>query len=195
METTEETKTAKAKWQKTKTAHLLRNSESGKYYARLYRDGKEIWKSLKTKSYPVAVAKLAEEAKVVRQAVKLAGTVESGAATVETVAKRYLERERLRQDLKPSMKQYRAQCVGVICKSDLAKLQPKNVTEEDCLQWASRLEYSGTRFNNIVDTLRSVFTLAIENGLTFRNPAERISKRKASRKQLLELPSRESSPP
>jgi integrase len=183
--------TTKTTWQKTKTAHLLRNSESGKYYARLYRDGKEIWKSLKTKSYPVAVAKLAEEAKIVRQSVKQAATVEKGHATVETVAKLYLERERLRQDLKPSMKHYRAQCVGVICKSDLAKLQPKNVTEQDCLRWASRLGYSGTRFNNIVDTLRSVFQLSIENGLTFRNPAERISKRKPSKKKLLELPSRE----
>jgi integrase len=79
----------------------------------------------------------------------------------------------------------------VICKSGLAKLQPKNVTEEACLQWASQVEYSGTRFNNIVDTLRAVFQLSIKNGLTFRNPAERISKRKPSKKQLLELPSRE----
>jgi hypothetical protein len=42
------------KWEKTKTAHLLKNSDSGTYYARLYRDGKEVWKSLKTQVYSVA---------------------------------------------------------------------------------------------------------------------------------------------
>ena len=44
------------KWQKTKTQFLLRNAESGIFYARLYRDGREVWKSLKTDVYSVAVA-------------------------------------------------------------------------------------------------------------------------------------------
>ena len=64
------------KWQKTKTAHLLKNSDSGRYYARLYRDGKEVWKSLKTESYSVAVARLADEQKTLRRAAKVTRTVE-----------------------------------------------------------------------------------------------------------------------
>jgi hypothetical protein len=34
------------KWQKTKTPLLLRNTDPGRYYARLCRDGKKVWKSL-----------------------------------------------------------------------------------------------------------------------------------------------------
>ena len=38
---------------KTKTQNLVRN-RNGRYYARLYLNGKEIWKSLKTEHYSVA---------------------------------------------------------------------------------------------------------------------------------------------
>jgi hypothetical protein len=47
-------------WEKTQTQFLLRNSQSGIYYARLYVGGKEIWKSLRTDVYSVAKARLPE---------------------------------------------------------------------------------------------------------------------------------------
>jgi hypothetical protein len=59
-------------WQKTKTQFLLKNSESGRYYARFYRGKREIWKALRTNVYSVAVARLGEEIKAVKQAVRIA---------------------------------------------------------------------------------------------------------------------------
>jgi hypothetical protein len=39
------------KWRKTKVQFPLKNAESGIYYARLFFNGKEVWKSLKTDVY------------------------------------------------------------------------------------------------------------------------------------------------
>jgi integrase len=180
------------KWQKTRTPHLLKNSDSGIYYAILYRDGRQHWLSLKTTSYSVAQSKLADEIKAHRQTVKTAESVKSGKATVATVAQMFLDGEELRQDLKESMKHYRRQCVAAILKTwpELKELQPRAVTEAMCAKWSAGLEYSGTRHNNMIGTLRMAFDLAIQHGLTFRNPAAELSKRQPSKKRL-QIPSRE----
>jgi len=46
-------------WEKTRLANLVRH-RSGRYYARAYTGGKEVWKSLKTSHFSVAEAKLAK---------------------------------------------------------------------------------------------------------------------------------------
>ena len=55
-------------WQKTRKPNLLRH-KSGRYYARAFASGKEVWKSLKTSHYSVAEAKLAEFLKEHRERV------------------------------------------------------------------------------------------------------------------------------
>src|SRR5215510_1378466 len=51
-------KTSKT-WQKTRLQNLIRH-KSGRYYARAFANGKEIWRSLGTTHFSVAQAKLAE---------------------------------------------------------------------------------------------------------------------------------------
>ncbi len=46
-------------WEKTKVQFLVRH-KSGRYYARLFQNGKETWKSLKTDHLSIAQARLAE---------------------------------------------------------------------------------------------------------------------------------------
>src|SRR5438874_2490620 len=46
-------------WEKTRLQNLVRH-KSGRYYARAFASGKEVWKSLKTSHFSVAQAKLAE---------------------------------------------------------------------------------------------------------------------------------------
>jgi integrase len=185
---------AAKKWKATKIQFLLQNTESGIYYARLYRDGEQIWKSLKTDVFSVAQARLGIEVKSLQQAAKASATVESGRATVETIANQYLEGVRIAVDLKPSMVLYREEIITAILKTwpELKTLTPRLVTVGQCEEWASRhaARYSGTRYNNAVDTLRLIFDEAIEHGLIFRNPMGDIAKRAPSRKHL-ELPSRE----
>ena len=46
-------------WEKSKVQFLVRH-KSGRYYARLFQNGKEVWKSLKTAHLSVAQARLAD---------------------------------------------------------------------------------------------------------------------------------------
>jgi hypothetical protein len=46
-------------WERTRLQNLVRH-KSGRYYARAFAGGKEVWKSLKTSHYSVAQARLAE---------------------------------------------------------------------------------------------------------------------------------------
>jgi hypothetical protein len=46
-------------WERTGHRNLLRH-KSGRYYARAFAGGKEVWRSLKTSHFSVAQAKLAE---------------------------------------------------------------------------------------------------------------------------------------
>lgn len=53
-------------WEKTWRQNLVRN-QSGGYYVRLSLNSKEVWKSLKTKHFSAAKARLAEAQKNYRQ--------------------------------------------------------------------------------------------------------------------------------
>src|SRR6476646_8688817 len=55
MEERKQTKT----WERTRLQNLVRH-KSGRYYARAFAGGKEVWKSLKTSHFSVAQARLAE---------------------------------------------------------------------------------------------------------------------------------------
>jgi hypothetical protein len=53
-------------WERTRLQNLVRH-KSGRYYARAFAGGQEVWKSLKTKHFSVAQARLAEFLKEHRQ--------------------------------------------------------------------------------------------------------------------------------
>src|SRR5438046_5009336 len=55
-------------WERTRLQNPVRH-KSGRYYARAFAGGKEVWKSLKTSHFSVAQARLAEFLKEHRQRV------------------------------------------------------------------------------------------------------------------------------
>jgi hypothetical protein len=55
-------------WERTRLKNLVRH-KSGRYYARAFAGGKEVWKSLKTSHSSVAQARLAEFLREHRQRV------------------------------------------------------------------------------------------------------------------------------
>jgi integrase len=181
-------------WEKTKTQFLLRDKISGRYYCRLYANGKQHWKALGTDVISVARVRLAEHIKDFKGAIRAEQAVEQGKATVELLAQEYLKGVRQAVDIKASTVHYREQLVKAILGSwpELATLQPKDVSEKDCQEWAAKYskEYSPTRYNNSVDTLRQIFQGAIDQGLIYRNPVEKLGKRKPNGKHL-ELPTKE----
>ena len=52
------TASVEQRWEKTRLQYLVRRKASGRCYARLYRDGKALWRSLKTAHSSVAEARL-----------------------------------------------------------------------------------------------------------------------------------------
>jgi hypothetical protein len=72
-------------WETTKTQHLLKNSESGVYYARIKQGGKQVWQSLKTDVYSVAKAKLPGKISELRNAPGAKPGVEKGKISLENL--------------------------------------------------------------------------------------------------------------
>jgi hypothetical protein len=64
---TNSSENTESRWQKTPVANLVRNIQSGNYYARIRVRGKLIWKSLKTDRISVAKMRLSDFHKEERQ--------------------------------------------------------------------------------------------------------------------------------
>jgi integrase len=183
---------SKVKWKQTKVQFLLKDEISGRYYARFWRDGKAVWRTLKTDVVSVAKYRLGEELKAFRSTVKAVKTVESGKGTVEHLAQAYLASVKNDVSIKATTAFYYGQIVQAIFRSwpELKAAQPKDISKTDCESWARRFsdQYSAHRYNNAVDCLRKIFDVAVEQGALYRNPAGTLSKRTPQRKHL-ELPS------
>ena len=74
-------------WQKTKYANLVRNSSSGKYFARFRHNGKLIWRGLDTDILSVAAQRLPDEIKEVKDEQALLASGSDPRITFEAAAK------------------------------------------------------------------------------------------------------------
>jgi hypothetical protein len=95
------------KWKKTKVQNLLKDENSGRYYGRLYANGKQVWKSLGTDVYSVALARLPAFVQETRALASASRTVENGRATVEQMANVYLVGVRNSVNIKATTVHYR----------------------------------------------------------------------------------------
>ena len=185
---------SKPRYQRSKVSHLYLDTKHYVYYAR-GRDahGMDTWRSLSTKSFEIARARVAGKLAEIQNGKALRSTNEAR-ETVGEVAEIYRARIQADVSLKPSSIYYRVQTLNAILRSwpALAQLPPAKVTEDACLQWAKAYQkmVSAGRFNNTVGTLRDVFKVACELDLATQNPALKIGKVKVTRKELT-LPSRQ----
>ena len=178
-------------WVKTVVPNLYRRSDSGRYYARIFRDGKETWKSLKTDTFSVAKQKLRKELAALPSRRKIAN---GSGQTLSDLA--VIRRVEIRKNvkLKRRSKDYYFECLDVIENTfpGFGKTPARAVTAPDCQSWAEQLaeDYGPTRFNNTVGQLRGLFEIGIREELLDRNPARSIEKRSVKPKEL-KLPSQE----
>jgi len=177
-------------WEKTKLQNCVRH-KSGRYYARLFLNGKEIWKSLKTSHFSVAEAKLAELQKEHRE--RKASEVDPGDArmTFGAAATLHLQELEERTSIKRSTRKYWREIHAALLKDwpELAHLELRKITPQMCRRWASIFakNVSGSRFNNSVSLLRHIFNLGKRAGVIFANPAAELERVKVTGKRL-ELP-------
>jgi integrase len=197
-------------WERTNVTNLLRNGQSGTYYARVKVNGKQKWRTLKTKLFSVAKLKLGDVERderaqgMVAAAEALPG---GGETTVERFINIYLTRTKNDPALMPSTKSRREIAVKAILKTwrDLPLRDARRVTPTDCQKWAATAQREGTgfvapkaktvrkgmsasAFNKCVDTLRTIFEIVREHGVAYQNPVEGLSKARMRQKRL-ELPS------
>src|SRR5207253_8523282 len=159
-------------WQKTRKPNLLRH-KSGRYYARAFAGGKEVWKSLKTSHFSVAEAKLAEFLKEHRERRSNGNGEVSGKMTFGEAAAVHLRNLDDNLRIKPRTRDYWRECLAALQKSwpGLSETEIRKITQADCKKWASAYakKASPTRYNNTVAVLRHVLSVAAECGVVSNN--------------------------
>ena len=169
-------------WQKTRKPNLLRHN-SGRYYARAFAGGKEVWKALKTSHYRVAEAKLAEFLKDHRERISNGNGEVSAKITFGEALKIHQQNQSDDVTIKPTTRHYWNQIFVAPLKSwpGLRDREIRRVTKANCKEWARafRKVASPTRYNNTLAGLRKAFNMAIEAGID--TPAETLSTRARAR--------------
>jgi integrase len=177
-------------WERTRLQNLVRH-KSGRYYARAFAGGKEVWKSLKTSHFSVAQAKLAEFLKEHRQRIGNGNSEVSAKMTFGEAAAIHLQNLNDNYGIKPLTRHYWGQRLAALQKSwpGLNETEIRKITQANCKQWASTYAKtaSPTNYNNTAALLRHVLNVAIEAGVIYSNPAAGL-KRAAIRGKEIALP-------
>ena len=178
-------------WERTLLQNLVRH-KSGRYYARAFAGGKEVWKSLKTSHFSVAEARLAEFLKEHRERRSNGNGEVSAKMTFGEAAAIHLRNLDDNLRIKPRTRQYWRQRLAALVKSwpSLNETEVRKITQADCKKWASAYAKtaSPTNYNNTVAVLGHVLDVAIEAGVIYGNPAATL-KRAAIRAKEIALPS------
>jgi integrase len=177
-------------WERTRLQNLIRH-KSGRYYARAFAGGKEVWKSLKTSHFSIAQAKLTEFLKEHRERVSNGNGEVSAKMTFGEAAAIHLRNLNDNLQIKPRTRDYWRECLAALQKSwpGLNETEVRKITQADCKEWARAYgkTVSPTRYNNTVSVLRHVLNVAVEAGVIYSNPAAAL-KRAAIRGKEIALP-------
>src|SRR5213596_2535258 len=146
-------------WERTRIQNLLRH-KSGRYYARAFAGGKEVWKSLKTSHFSVAQAKLAEFLREHRERVSNGNGEGSAKLIFGEAAAIHLRNVDDNPRIKPSTRKYWRECLAALQKSwpGLSETEIRKITQADCKKWANTYAKtaSPTNYNNTAALLRHI---------------------------------------
>jgi integrase len=177
-------------WKRTRLQNLIRH-KSGRYYARAFAGGKEVWRSLKTSHFSVAEARLAEFLKEHRARRKNSNGEVSAKMTFSEAAAIHLRNLDDNLNIKPRTRDYWREVLAALVKSwaGLNETEVRKISQADCKKWANAYAKSAspTRYNNTLAVLRHVLNVAVETGVIYSNPAA-IVKRAAVRGKQISLP-------
>ena len=174
-----QTQTAKKNgtWTKTRLKNLLRH-KSGRYYARAYVGGKEVWQSLGTAHFSVAEPKLQKFLEQYRSVRRRGATIASAKMTFGEAARIHAENLDRNVKIKQRTRDYWGETLKALYKSwpELRDTQLRNIRETDLEKWAG--EYaktaSATRYNNTVHLLRHVLKVGVTAGVLAYNVASAL---------------------
>jgi integrase len=180
----------KKTWAKTRLQNLLRH-KSGRYYARAFAGGKEVWKSLKTSHFSVAEPKLTTFLKEHRARRRNGNGEVSAKMTFGEAAAIHLRNLDDNLNIKARTRDYWREVLAALVKSwpTLSETEIRTISQAACKKWANAYAKtaSPTRYNNTLAILRHVFNVAVEAGVIYSNPAA-VVKRAALRSKRISLP-------
>lgn len=199
------------RWERTNVTNLLRNRQSGTYYARVKVNGKQKWRSLETSVFTVAKLRLGDAEKAIRSQALVANAAGETGSVPETTVGRfiaaYLARLANNSRLAASSKARAGDSVKTLIKTwpELPDRDVRRLTPSDCQAWASHALREGTGFvapnartkrkgmspsslNKCIDALRAILEIARTQGMAYDNPATTVTKA-PKRQKRLELPS------
>ncbi len=184
--------TVEAKKTTPRKTQNLHQQKSGIYYARLYVDGKEIWKSLRTRSKSVAIEKLAEHTKKVKAVRSSGKRLFDGKMAFKDLARLYEASLKSDEEVAPNTILYKLNGLKALLKSwpELAETNVRSVTPTMCIEWAERFRkgkahvphgatttmrnskgVSASKFNSSLIALRGCFDIATKENAVWSNPA------------------------
>jgi integrase len=169
-------------WERTRIQNLLRH-KSGRYYARAFAGGKEVWRSLKTRHFNVAEKKLAEFLRDHRERRERQSNGDgevSAKMTFSDAAAIHLRNLDDNLKIKPGTRDYWRQRLTALVKSwpGLNETEIRKITQADCKKWASAYgkKVSPANYNNTVALLRHILNVAVEAGVIYGNPAAAVKR-------------------
>lgn len=198
------------RWERTNVSNLWKFATTGGYYARVKVNGKEKWRSLKTKVFGVAKLRLTdferEERIKGKRSAEAATVIEGGRCGI--LLNHYLADLRLSTSIKGSSKVRIETASKALGKTwpGFAGADVRQITSTQCKEWAVRAQTEGTKFtppltkakpqkgmspsafNQTLTVLRGVFALAVKLGLIYVDPSEEIARMTPTKKRLA-LPS------
>jgi integrase len=169
-------------WERTRIQNLLWH-KSGRYYARAFAGGKEVWRSLKTRHFNVAEKKLAEFLRDHRERRERQSNGDgevSAKMTFSDAAAIHLRNLDDNLKIKPGTRDYWRQRLTALVKSwpGLNETEIPKITQADCKKWASAYgkKVSPANYNNTVALLRHILNVAVEAGVIYGNPAAAVKR-------------------
>jgi integrase len=213
METPEKREKKGKQWERTNVTNLLRNRESGNYYARVKVRGKQKWRSLDTDVATVAKLRLPAAVEELRAQVFTAAGQALGAE--EGPENRFLVSRFIvfytagvenNRRLRPASKARALNSVKTLVRTwpEFPRRDVRRIALADCEKWArealegfarpaapnaktTRTGLAASTFNKCLDALRGILEHAKQEGAIYRNPAAEVVREKPERK-LLRLP-------
>lgn len=185
------TKTTTARWEKSRKPNLRIYVPTGVYHVNAKVAGKLF--NASTGRTTEAAAVEAAAALIAKRRAELASgdaKKESGAVSIyldqyaaQIEAQASAKTSEIGRTLKPSSAEYKREVLDALKRSwpGLAELEASDVTEKACRRWAlkTQQEWSPTRYNGILGTLRGVLQLAVEDGqISSPTPADKLRKAK-----------------
>jgi integrase len=191
----------------TSVTNLVRSTDSGVYYVRAKIRGKLVWRSLDTATFSIAKLRLPDRLKSLREAAPVEVNLEAKTTFAEAVAI-YKAQINGNARLKPAAKAFRLRSERTLRRTwpALFAMELRRITPEACKAWLARFENGGSTYvpprakttragnspttvNALIAFLRHVFAIGVAGGISHRNAAAALQRKRPNRK-LLRLPNK-----